>query len=710
MTSTGDSSLRDSHFRAVIDSSDDAIITKDAEGTITSWNRGAERIYGYSADEAIGRPISILIPPHRSGEEHEILRRVFAGERIEHYETERVTKDGGSVVISLTVSAVREASGEVIAASVIARDITERRRSMDQATRLHRLTSLLSKELNADRAIAVLLGEALPALGATSGAVGLLDEGGHSVDVVRSVGYSEAAIEAFRRFPASADLPMAEAIRSREPVWCRSREELQARYPLLAGRLSMGSLAVVPILVGEDTLGALALSFGDDHDFTAAERAFAFATAQQAGYAIERTRLFDAERSARQSLSFLASASEILSESLNVERTLERLAALAVPRIGDWCTVELLEESGALRNVALAHADPSMVEFAREIQQRYPPDPEALTGAPNVVRTGVPELYEEIPQEMIEAAARDAEHLAAIRRIGLVSAMTVPLLARGRTLGALTLVAAESGRHFGARDLELAMDLARRAAMAVDNATAYRREREAALTLQRALLPTAMPEVPGVEIASRYLPAEAAFEVGGDWYDVVHGHEGRVTITVGDVAGHGAHSASVMGQLRIVLRAYAADDHGPAASINRLNELFVAFDDPPMATIFQLQLEPRSRAFTFVRAGHPPALIRHADGSVDQLHGDACPPVGIFTGAVYTEVSGELDPGDTVLLYTDGLIERRDESINIGIEALQNRFAEAPEALEACVDSILNAFSEGEDDDVAVLAMRVSER
>ena len=166
LADTTDFSLRDSHFRAIVDSSDDAIITKDAERTITSWNRGAERIYGYSADEAIGQPISILVPPHRSGEEREILKRVFAGERIEHYETERVTKAGGSVVVSLTVSAVRDDSGEVIAASVIARDITERRRSLDQAARLHRLTSLLSKELTPDRAIAVLLAEALPALGA----------------------------------------------------------------------------------------------------------------------------------------------------------------------------------------------------------------------------------------------------------------------------------------------------------------------------------------------------------------------------------------------------------------------------------------------------------------------------------------------------------------------------------------------------------------
>jgi PAS domain S-box-containing protein len=708
LTSTWEPSLRDGQFRAVIDSSDDAILTKDSEGTITSWNRGAERIYGYLADEAIGRPISILVPPHRSGEEREILRRVFAGERMEHYETERVRKDGSTVVVSLTVSAVRADSGEVIAASVIARDITERRRSLDQAARLHRLTSLLSRELTPDRAIAVLLAEAVPALGASAGAVGLLDADAGEIRIARSVGYSDEAIESFRHFPASADLPMAEAVRRREPVWCESIEELEARYPLIANRLAPGSLAVIPIGFGEETMGALALSFGDNHDFAPTERAFAFATAQQAAYAIERTRLYEAEQSARQSLAFLARASEVLTESLDVEATLERLASLAVPRVADWCTVELVDASGDLRTVALAHVDPTKVEFAREIQRRYPPDPNAPTGAANVVRTGEPELYEEIPAQLIEAAAHDKEHLDALTKLGLVSAMTVPLFARGRILGALSLVAAESGRRFDARDLALAMDLAGRAAMAVDNATAYRRERDAALTLQQALLPRLMPEVPGIDVATRYRPAEAAIEVGGDWYDVVESTAGRLTVTVGDVAGHGAHSASVMGQLRIVLRAYAAEDYGPAASLARLNRLLIAFDEPQMATIFQLQLDPRSLQFRFARAGHPPALIRHSDGSVEQLAGRSSPPVGVFADASYTDVDGQLLPGETFVLYTDGLVERRGEGIDIGIQALQDLLANAPLATDPCLDAILDGLPRGEDDDVALLALRVT--
>jgi PAS domain S-box-containing protein len=707
LSSGTDPTLRDSQFRAVIDSSDDAILTKDADGVITSWNHGAERIYGYSAEEAIGQPISILIPPHRSGEEREILRRVFAGERIEHYETERVTKHGETVIISLTVSAVRDESGEVVAASVIARDITERRRSLDQAARLHRLTSLLSKELSAERAIAVLLAEAVPALGATAGAVGLLDAESHEIEVARAVGYAEGVIEPFRRFPASADLPMAEAIRRREPVFIPNRAELETRYPLLAGRLEPGSLTVVPIVVGPDTLGALALSFGENHDFTPAEQAFTFATAQQAAYAIERTRLFEGEQRARQSLSFLASASEVLAESLDVEETLDRLASLAVPRIADWCVVALLEDSGELRNVALAHADPSMVELARSVERDYPPDPDAPTGAAAVVRTGEPELHEEITPEMLTAAARDEAHLDVLQRLGLASAMTVPLRARGRTLGALTLVAAESRRRFEQADMELAMDLARRAAMAVDNASAYRRERDAAVTLQRALLPREMPEVAGIDIASRYRPAEAAIEVGGDWFDVVADQQGRLTITVGDVAGHGAHSASVMGQLRVVLRAYAADDLSPAENLERLNRLLIEFAEPEMATIFQLRLDPVSRAFRFVRAGHPPALIRSRDCKVEELAGSPSPPVGVFADASYADEGGVLNPGDTLLLYTDGLVERRGEGINVGIATLAKLFAEAPGAAEPCLDSILAGMPEGEDDDVAVLSLRL---
>jgi signal transduction histidine kinase len=182
-----------------------------------------------------------------------------------------------------------------------------------------------------------------------------------------------------------------------------------------------------------------------------------------------------AEESAR----YLARASEMLSSSLDFETTLKELAQIVVPEFADWCAVDVVGDDGKVRQLAVAHADPEKVRWAYELNKRYPPDPTAPTGVYNVLRTGQPELYAEISQEMLDAGARDDEHRRIIQEIGIKSAIVVPLIARGRTLGALTLVTAESGRRYNQADLEFASELARRAALAVDNARLHRAESEA---------------------------------------------------------------------------------------------------------------------------------------------------------------------------------------------------------------------------------------
>lgn len=195
----------------------------------------------------------------------------------------------------------------------------------------------------------------------------------------------------------------------------------------------------------------------------------------------ERIKLLEQEQAARaeaeaarQRASFLAEASRVLASSLDYETTLASVARLAVPDVADWCTVDLLDAEGKLERLAVAHVDPAKVEWAHELQRKYPPDPSAPTGVYNVIRTGKAEFYPEISDELLVAAARDPEQLQIIRAIGFTSAITVPLVARERTLGAITLVSAESGRRFGEADVALAEDLARRAATAIDNAALYR--------------------------------------------------------------------------------------------------------------------------------------------------------------------------------------------------------------------------------------------
>ncbi len=176
---------------------------------------------------------------------------------------------------------------------------------------------------------------------------------------------------------------------------------------------------------------------------------------------------------AEEALRLLAEASAELSSSLDYHATLASIARLAVPQLADWCAVDILKEDGSLGRLAVVHQDPQKVELARELAERYPTDPEAPTGIYNVLKTGRPEFYPDIPDEILEATARDEEHLRLLREIGFSSAIIVPITARAKTLGTITLVSAESGRHFSEADLRLAEDLARRSASAVDNARLY---------------------------------------------------------------------------------------------------------------------------------------------------------------------------------------------------------------------------------------------
>lgn len=310
---------------AIVESSDDAILSKSLDAIVTSWNRAAERMYGYTAEEIIGRPITILAPPDRPHEIPRIMAQIRQGQRVSRLETVRVRKDGERIDVAITVSPVRDSTGRIVGASTIARDIT---------------------------------------------------------------GYRQAE---------------------------RQRAELLDR-----------------------------------------ER-------------IARRRAEDAEHR----LAFLAQASNVLASSLDYEATLAAVSRLAVPHIADWCAVYIREDGGEVRLLDVAHVDPARVRLARELTERYPYDPDATTGVPNVIRTRQSELISELTGDLL-GEAPDPDILDIVRELQLHSFMTVPLVARGRVLGAISFVGAESGRRFTADDLALAEDLAHRAALAVDNARLFR--------------------------------------------------------------------------------------------------------------------------------------------------------------------------------------------------------------------------------------------
>ena len=260
---------------------------------------------------------------------------------------------------------------------------------------------------------------------------------------------------------------------------------------------------------------------------------------------------------------FLAEASRVLATSLDYDRTLSTVARLAVPEIADWCAVDLAVGDDVER-VAVEHVDPARLALARDLERRYPADPRSDQGVQGVLRHGVAELYSEIPDEMLAQAARDPEHLELLRSVGMRSAMIVPMTARDRVLGAITFVSAESGRRFDEQDLALAMDLALRAAAAVENARLYEASAKIARTLQDSLLPPLLPDLPRMQIAAAYRPVGMGVDVGGDFYDVFSTAEDQWYAVIGDVCGKGAEAAAVTALARYTIRAAAVRRRSPA--------------------------------------------------------------------------------------------------------------------------------------------------
>ena len=321
-----------------------------------------------------------------------------------------------------------------------------------------------------------IVGQASGIAGAFAAVVGLI-EADH-VRVAVHHGYEGDHLDSWRTFPLEPGTPMTDVIASGEGIFCNSREDRDRLWPKFRGVGASVAFAVLPLLGRGGVLGALSLSYAEEHDFDLEERSFLQAFASHGALALERARALAAERQLGLELSFLADASAALASSLDYEETLAQVGGLAVPALADWFACDLLAD-GAVELAAVAHAEPGKAHWARELRERAPVDLDAPTGLPNVLRTGVPELYEDVTDEMLVAAARSEDELALMHEIGFTSVMIVPLLVREQVLGALTFVWAETERHYGAHDVALAEELARRVAVAIDNARLHGAQREA---------------------------------------------------------------------------------------------------------------------------------------------------------------------------------------------------------------------------------------
>ena len=407
---------------------------------------------------------------------------------------------------------------------------------------------------------------------------------------------------------------------------------------------------------------------------------------------------------------FLAEAGQLLASSLDYEQTLEAVARMIVPRVADWCGIDMVDEQGEPHQVAVAHIDPAKVEMAHELRRRYPPDIDAPSGLAAILRGGPAELHAEIPDELIVQVARDEEHLRMIRELGMRSAMAVPMRIGRQTLGAMTLVSAESGRRFDADDLAFAEDLALRAATAIENARLYTAQERVAHTLQASLLPERLPELPGWEAKAAYQAGERGADVGGDFYDIVPVESGHL-IVLGDVTGKGIQAAALTSLVRHSGRMAARFDPRPSHVLGHINEMLR--EQPRLSLVTAvcalLETDEASARLTIASGGHPLPL-RRRPGEAPATLGDHGVLLGVDGDGDWGETAVDIAPGDTLLFYTDGVTETPGAGTRFGerrLLAAMARAGDGPEALLEEIERALREFQTGAAvDDRAMLALR----
>jgi serine phosphatase RsbU (regulator of sigma subunit) len=416
---------------------------------------------------------------------------------------------------------------------------------------------------------------------------------------------------------------------------------------------------------------------------------------------------------ARDRLAYLAEVSESLIASLDTGETAERLAQLVVPRLADWATVIVLGEHGADDLSGRAHRDPDRLAdldtyLAGRVRgaRQMPRLAAALASGEPVLLTAVDRVVTEqdLPTERVREAWR---------RLNGTSCLFVPLRAHGQTFGALSLIRTGDRPPHTETEIAVAVEVARRGSLALDNTRLYTRQVTVAETLQRSLLADP-PPLAGLQIAVRYRPASRHALVGGDFFDVFTQPDGATVLVIGDVAGHNVEAAAAMGRLASTVRTIAYDRAGgPAQTLSRTDRVLTGLGFGTLATALVARLEPAGADRWRLRwssAGHPPPLLLRPDGTVQVLDTPPERLLGLDEPARRTAHTTLVQPGETVLLVTDGLIEAGHVGIDDGLARLVSALGEAGQLpVEQLCDRLLDSITGGQvDDDIALLAVRRS--
>ncbi|KOT87970.1 SpoIIE family protein phosphatase [Streptomyces rimosus] len=713
-----------------------AVVQVDRGGCISFWNEDARDLFAYDPEQVVGKPLTDFAAwPHTPGTGTGIAEALLLSRWEGSYGIRGA--DGRVVPVYASHLRVRDADGEPYTVCLLVRDHERavlqsppRTPAPDQAAQPAEgrgpadpfevfigspapddLDGLLQRTV--ERARDMLDGDAAYLLLATD------DE--TELEVRASTGLPSAR-QRFARVPVEAGSGRYGS--ARMPAVHEDLTAVPGAVPLLSGT-GMRSVVTVPLKVEGRLTGSLGVAAEAPGRYTNEEALRLQFAADRIALAVERARLTELERLRRGSLSFLVEASDLLAGTLDRDQTLALMAQMTVPTLATWCAVYTVADQASEPELSyVLHEDEDRIDGLKSLLMKVdPPEPVPTPGA---------RLWN-APTD----AAHDAALRTSLRSLGLgdsarpskgpgaslatasaVGGETVvlPLVARNRVIGMLTL-GKPSEEHFRQEILELAEDLSRRAALALDNARLYSERTAISQSLQRSLLPPELPEVPGVEVEVIYRAAGEGNEVGGDFYDVFPIRDGAYGFAIGDVCGTGPEAAAVTGLARHALRLLAREGFGGPAVLERLNAAIL--DEGARSRFLTLlygELWPQrdgSAVLKVVCAGHPLPLRLRQDGTVEPA-AEPQPLLGVMDDLELYEQTITLDPGDVLLCVTDGVTERREGTRMLGDDGLTDVLTTCTGLTAGAVAArILRAVerfaAEPASDDMAILAMRVPE-
>ncbi|WMX48227.1 SpoIIE family protein phosphatase [Streptomyces roseicoloratus] len=654
-----------------------ALWREDAQGRVVEWSLAAQDLLGYRPEDIVGRlAVPLLVPDANRELADRLTRKVHAGETVVGTLPVR-HRDGHSVAMEMWIVPAADPAGRP-GAMLIAFETSQVLRMRDNLAALESLftqspigLATLGPDLRFLR-----VNDALARMNGVPPAEHL---GRRLTEVVP--GINAGSLEALMQRVLDTGTAVVDARRA-------------GRTPADPDHDHIWSNSYAPLLDHSGRpLGIIASLI----DIT---------ESQQAHIEVER---------ARHRFALLAEAGARIGTTLDLRQTAEEVVSFLVPQLADSADVHLLEavldpdEStaatrGVLRRLAACFPDPTA--------------PTALLAPGQTFQIPLDSVYEEVITDAramdlyiddVPALIKDPR-LEALRRYlttRIGAARLIPLVARGKVLGTVSVTRLRSRDPFDEEDRVLMDEVVARAATNIDNARLYTTQRQAALTLQRSLTNNALPDVPGLELTGRYLPA-SDHDVGGDWYDVVALPGGRSGLVIGDVMGHGIHAAAVMGQLRTAVRTLARDDIPPARMLRSLDAVVADLGEDEMATCVYAVYDPAGAGWTIARAGHPPPAVVTPDGTVTFLDGPPGTPLGTGAHAFGTEEVA-VPAGGLLVLYTDGLIEARDQDIDQGMARVAAALRAMDRPLDALCDELLAGLPEGPaQDDVAILLARTT--